>query len=85
LKTFRKPLDKIPKVWYNNNVPRGEAKVGRVPLIERNQKNFQKLLKNPLTNQTKCAIIIVQKKTTKHFTDRLQVLKTERKRLWLTK
>jgi hypothetical protein len=25
LRNFKKPLDKIPKVWYNNNVPRGEG------------------------------------------------------------
>jgi len=49
-KNFEKPLDKIPKVWYNNNTKERVAKATT-------EKNFQEISKKVLTNSEIYGII----------------------------
>ena len=67
-RTSRKPLDKLHKVWYNDNVKRGYTpfETDRHQLQNGKQigrkwkvfpKNFSKILKKVLTRLAECAII----------------------------
>ena len=56
-KKIKKPLDKLPKVWYNKDVKREEREKSKVCA----EKNFSEEPKKDLTNSELYDIIKLQK------------------------
>ena len=56
-KNLKKPLDKLPKVWYNKDVKREEREKSKVCA----EKNFSEMPKKDLTNSELYDIIKSQK------------------------